>query len=61
MLISVLTGVLFVVVLSMVAGISDAWANFAILLLIAMFVLQGLSNADTFATFAQSVKITPPQ
>lgn len=49
----------FVVVATMVAGVSDSWATGTVTLMLALLVLRGLFEIDLFAAFAQGTSLHP--
>ncbi len=49
----------FVVVATMLAGISDTWASGMVALMLALLVLRGLFEVDLFASFASHTQLTP--
>ncbi len=59
MLKAVLIELGFVVVATMVAGVSGSWANGVLALMLALLVLRGLFEVDVFAAFAQGTALHP--
>ncbi len=49
----------FVVVATMLAGMSDSWGSSMVALMLALLVLRGLFEVDLFASFASHTSLTP--
>lgn len=49
----------FVVVATMLAGVSDSWATGMVALMLALLVLRGLFEVDIFAAFASGLALAP--
>jgi hypothetical protein len=59
MLISVGLELAFVVVATMLAGISDSWATGVLTLMVALLVLRGLFQVNLFGNFVNNNPLTP--
>ncbi len=59
MLISVGFEIAFVVVATMLAGVSDTWATGVLTLMIALLVLRGLFQVNVFGNFVNNHPLTP--
>lgn len=60
MLISVSLELVFVVVMTMLAGISDSWGSGILALMILLLLLRGLLQVNIFGNFVTSHPLTPP-
>lgn len=49
----------FVVVATMLAGISDSWGSGMVTLMLALLILRGLFEVDLFAAFAKGLQFHP--
>lgn len=59
MLIAVGLELAFVVVATMLAGISDAWGSGMLALMLAMLILRGLFQVNVFGSFVNNNPLTP--
>jgi hypothetical protein len=59
MLISVALELAFVVVATMLAGISDTWATGILTLMLALLVLRGLFQVNVFGKFVNTNNLVP--
>jgi hypothetical protein len=60
MLIAVALELAFVVVATMLAGISQGWGSSMLALMIALLILRGLFQVNIFGQFVQNNPLAPP-
>jgi len=61
MLKSFLVLMIFVIIATTVAGISDQWADGVLGLMLVFIVLQGLTHGAALASFSQRLTLTPKE